>query len=100
MFSTGLFGGIGGNGAMGGGFDAEAQIPGLLSDSKSFNDKLELFYISVGEQDPRIEATKAIVETFRGKGLDVEFASFPGGHEWQVWRKSLHDFSQRLFHGN
>ncbi len=97
IFSTGLFGGIRGNGIMGGGFDAESQIPGLLSDSKSFNDKLDLLYISVGEQDPRIDATKAIVATFRGKGLEVEFATFPGGHEWQPWRKSLHDFAQRLF---
>jgi len=56
-----------------------------------------LFYISVGEQDPRIEPTKKVVQTFRDNGLKVEFASFPGAHEWQVWRKSLHDYSQRLF---
>ena len=34
---------------------------------------------------------------FKEKGLKVEFASFPGAHEWQVWRKSLHDYAQRLF---
>jgi S-formylglutathione hydrolase FrmB len=34
---------------------------------------------------------------FKSKGLNVEFASFPGDHEWQVWRKSLHDFAQKLF---
>jgi enterochelin esterase family protein len=56
-----------------------------------------VFYISVGEQDPRIDATKKLIETFKGKGLNVQFASFPGGHEWQVWRKSLHDFAQKLF---
>jgi len=54
-------------------------------------------YISVGEQDPRIEATKKLIQTFKENGLKVEFASFPGGHEWQVWRKSLHDFAQRIF---
>ncbi|MEJ2648764.1 MAG: alpha/beta hydrolase-fold protein, partial [Sedimentisphaerales bacterium] len=106
VFSTGLFGGIGGAGrggrrgrgaAMGGSFNAEEQIPGLLSNSKSFNDKLKLFYISVGEQDPRLEPTKTAVATFRENGLKVEFASFPGAHEWQVWRKSLHDFASRLF---
>lgn len=106
VFSTGLFGGIGGAGrggrrgrgaAMGGSFNAEEQIPGLLSSSKSFNDKLKLFYISVGEQDPRLEPTKTAVATFRENGLKVEFASFPGAHEWQVWRKSLHDFASRLF---
>jgi enterochelin esterase family protein len=97
-FSTGLFGGIrppgGGEPAP---FDAEAAVPGLLSTAQTFNDALELFYLSVGEQDPRLEATRKTVADFRERGLEIEFASFPGGHEWQVWRKSLHDFVPRLF---
>jgi enterochelin esterase-like enzyme len=103
-FSTGLFGGIGGRrgggrgaGAASATFNAEEHIPGILSNSPAFNDSLKLFYISVGEQDPRLEATKKAVADFRSHDLKVEFASFPGGHEWQVWRKSLHDFAQRLF---
>ena len=91
IFSTGLFGGIGDP------FDAEEIIPGLLSDSESFNDELDVLYISVGEQDRRIEFTKETVANFRENGLDVQFSSFPGGHEWQVWRKSLHDFAQKIF---
>ena len=97
VFSTGLFGGIGRPGGGESSFDAEATIPGLLTNTESFNKKLKVFYISVGEQDPRIEPTKKLVQTFRDKGLKVEFSSFPGGHEWQVWRKSLHDFAQKLF---
>jgi enterochelin esterase-like enzyme len=100
VFSTGLFGGIGGGGrggAGGGTFNAEEQVPGLLTNSKAFNEKLKVFYVSVGEQDPRVEPTKKAVEDFKSHGLKVEFASFPGGHEWQVWRKSLHDFAQRIF---
>lgn len=93
VFSTGLFGGITGQSS----FDPEKVIPGLTSNPDSFNKKLKLFYISVGEQDPRIEPTKNIVKTLQGKGLKVEFSSFPGAHEWQVWRKSLHDFAQRIF---
>ena len=96
VFSTGLFGGINRQ-AGAAAFDQEAAIPGLLSQPQSFNSKLKLFYISVGEQDPRIEATKKLIETFKSKGLKVEFASFPGGHEWQVWRKSIHDFAQKIF---
>jgi enterochelin esterase-like enzyme len=95
VFSTGLFGGIGRD--PGAAFDAEAVIPGILTNPQSFNNKLKVFYLSVGEQDPRIEPTKKLVETFRSKGLKVEFASFPGSHEWQVWRKSLNDFAQKLF---
>ncbi len=93
VFSTGLFGGIREQAS----FNAEAVIPGILTNPKSFNDHLKLFYISVGEQDNRIEPTKKMVETFKSKGLHVEFASFPGDHEWQVWRKSLHDFAQKIF---
>jgi enterochelin esterase family protein len=99
IFSTGLFGGIAppGGAAPGGPFDAEKQVPGLLSDARSFNEALEVLYISVGEQDPRFEPTKKAVADFRSRGLRVEFASFPGAHEWQVWRKSLHDLAQRIF---
>jgi enterochelin esterase-like enzyme len=96
VFSTGLFGGINRqpNAAA---FDPEAAVPGILTNPEAFNSKLKVFYISVGEQDPRIEATKKLIETFKSKGLNVQFNSFPGGHEWQVWRKSLHDFAQKLF---
>jgi enterochelin esterase-like enzyme len=100
IFSTGLFGGIappGGAAATSGPFDAEKQLPGLLSDARSFNAALKVLYISVGEQDPRFEPTKKAVADFKAHGLNVELASFPGAHEWQVWRKSLHDFAQRIF---
>jgi enterochelin esterase family protein len=101
IFSTGLFGGIappGGAGAAPGEpFDAEKHVPGLLSDARSFNEALGVLYISVGEQDPRFEPTQKAVAELRSHGLRVELASFPGAHEWQVWRKSLHDFAQRIF---
>jgi enterochelin esterase-like enzyme len=95
IFSSGIFGGI--NNPTGKTFDAEKEIPGLLSTSQTFNQKLKLFYISVGEQDPRFNYTTQAVMKFRDSGLKIEFASFPGDHEWQVWRKSLHDFVSRLF---
>jgi len=95
VFSSGIFGGI--NNPTGKEFDADKEIPGLLSKSQSFNEKLKLFYVSVGEQDPRVEFTKKAVKKFQDSGLKVQFNSFPGDHEWQVWRKSVNDFAQRLF---
>jgi enterochelin esterase family protein len=94
IFSSGIFGGIRTSGS---GFDAEKEIPGLLTKSAEFNKKLDLFYISCGEQDMRIDYTKKAVETLKKNGLEIEFSSFPGDHEWQVWRKSLHDFASRVF---
>jgi enterochelin esterase-like enzyme len=95
VFSSGIFGGI--SSPTGVTFDAEKEMPGLLSQSSVFNARLKLFYISVGEKDPRLSFTGKAVSLFREKGLKVEFASFPGDHEWQVWRKSLNDFASRVF---
>ena len=81
VFSTGLFGGI--SNAAAPPFNTEEQIPGLLTNAKSFNDSLKVFYISVGEQDPRLEPTKKAVADFKSHGLKVEFASFPGGNGWR-----------------
>ena len=93
MFSSGLYG----RSPQSEVFDVEAAMPGILTDPDRYNARLNLFYISCGEGDPRIEPTKKVVALFREKGLEVEFNSFPGGHEWQVWRKSLHDFAPKLF---
>ena len=92
VFSTGLFGGI-----QGASFNAEEYIPGLLTNPTKFNNELELFYITVGEQDSRIEYTGNLVNTFREKRLDVVYETFPGNHEWRVWRESLYNFLPRLF---
>lgn len=95
VFSSGIFGGINGLNEK---FNAEKQIPGILSDSKSFNEKLDIFYISVGTNDPRLEPTTDAVNIFRKNGLKLFFNTFPGGHEFCVWRNSLYDFAPKLFH--
>ena len=89
-----MFGGIAGAAN----FDLEKECPGILSDTKTFNSKHDVFYISCGEQDPRIQYNKAIAEKMMQQaGVNVQFNSFPGDHEWQPWRKSLADFAQKLF---
>ena len=93
VFSTGMFGGI--QGASN--FDLEKEVPGILTDTKAFNKQFDVFFISCGEQDPRIEHTRNIVKKMRDGGVEVKFNSYPGDHEWQVWRKSLHEFAQYLF---
>lgn len=94
-FYTVLFGGLNRPGAAP--FDPEEVIPEIGTHPNWLNNKPALFYISVGEQDPRLEPTKKPIDNVKSKGLRVKFTSFPGAHEWQVWRKSLHDFAQNLF---
>lgn len=93
VFSTGMFGGI----SDASNFDLEAEVPGMLTDTKTFNNQFDVFFISCGEQDPRIEYTRSIVKKMRDSGVNVRFSSYLGDHEWQVWRKSLHEFAQYLF---
>ena len=93
VFSTGMFGGIQGASR----FDLETEVPGILTDTKTFNQQFDVFFMTCGEQDPRIEYTRNIVKKMRDGGVDVRFNSYPGDHEWQVWRKSLHEFAQYLF---
>ncbi len=91
-FSTGIFGGIPGYE-----FEAEKEIPGIFTRSDDFNKELKLLYISVGEQDQRIEYTKKVVDQFKANNLKVTYETFEGSHEWKAWRSSLLNFLQLIF---
>ena len=93
VFSTGMFGGI----SEAKGLDLDAEIPGMLSNSNLFNSRLDCFFMSCGEQDPRIDPTRNTIDKMRENGVDVKFNSYPGDHEWQVWRKSFAEFAQLIF---
>ena len=92
IFSSGMFGGV-----SYAPFDLEASLPELTADAAAFNAAHPVFYISCGEGDPRIEYTRAAAEALSEKGANVQFKAWPGGHEWQPWRKSLHEFCQLIF---
>ena len=92
VFSSGIFGGIPGVN-----FEPEKEIPGILTNSAYYNNNFKLFYMSVGEQDPRIEYTGKVVDTFIQNNLDIQYKHVEGTHEWKVWRLALHDFISQLF---
>jgi len=91
-FSSGIFGGIPGVE-----FNAEKEIPGILTKSSDFNKELKLFYLSCGEQDPRLEHTGKVIDQFKANNLKVTYETFPGTHEWKVWKHSLRNFLLLLF---
>ena len=72
VFSTGMFGGI--QGASN--FDLEKEVPGILTDTKTFNKQFDVLFMSCGEQDPRIEYTRSIVKKMRDGGVEVKFNSY------------------------
>ena len=94
VFASGLIGST----AIGGEpFDAEKQIPGMLSQPEKFN-KFDVIYLSCGEQDNRINGMKEFKSILDSKGYKgVVWAQWPGGHEWKGWRRDLTSFAQRIF---
>jgi enterochelin esterase family protein len=92
-FSSGMFGGVGGYAP----FDVEKISPGFLKDPAATNKKLKALYFSCGTEDPRMQYQTKAADELKSKGIALTFKSFPGAHEWRVWRNSLVDFVPMLF---
>jgi enterochelin esterase-like enzyme len=92
-FSTGMFGGV----ASYAPYDMEKVAPGFYKDPAAINNKLKLFYMSVGTEDPRLPFQKKALEEFQNHKIKVVFQTYTGAHEWKVWRHSLADLASRLF---
>ena len=94
IFSSGL---IGGTAAGQQAFDAEREMPGIYTSPGKYN-RFNVIYLSCGEQDPRLSGTENFVSRLEGLGYkNVSYESFPGAHEWHVWRESLTSYVQKLF---
>jgi enterochelin esterase-like enzyme len=92
-FSSGMFGGVAGYAP----FEVEKISPNFLRDASATNKRLRVFYFSCGAEDPRMPYQNKTVEELRRQKIALTFKSFPGAHEWRVWRNSLADFTTMLF---
>lgn len=87
------------SGGMRGGLDPQSSYNGAFRDSAAFNAQVKLFWLGTGTAEPRaMQAVKDIASALDGIGVRyVTFFSPGTSHEWQTWRRSLHDFAPRLF---
>jgi enterochelin esterase-like enzyme len=76
-----------------------ARFDGLFADTEAFNEKLKLFWWGAGTAEEGIlDGITSNLARATEKGISSVFVEFPGtSHEWQTWRKCLHDFAPRLF---
>lgn len=81
------------------GFDVKTAYDGVFNDDAAFNRKVKLLWFSAGTAEERFHAsTLATHQALTQAGIKNVFYSSPGtDHEWQTWRRSLHDFAPRLF---
>jgi enterochelin esterase-like enzyme len=81
------------------GFDVATAFDGVFRDAAAFNKKVRLLWLGAGTAETRIYTnTVAMHQALDRAGIKNVFYSSPGtDHEWQTWRRSLHDFVPRLF---
>jgi enterochelin esterase-like enzyme len=75
-----------------------------IKQSPGFKEKVKLLFISYGSRELENGKTrfgsdpKEDTETLKNAGMNTHFYISPlTAHEWQSWRRSLHEFAQLLF---
>jgi enterochelin esterase-like enzyme len=70
---------------------------GVMADAKAFNKKMKLIFQSCGSRE-RPENLKTSYDQLKAAGINtVMYVSPETAHEWQTWRRSLHEFAPLLF---
>ena len=80
-------------------FDVKSIYGGVFDDPQTFNKKVHVLWLSAGTVETAIhESAKASAAALGDAGIQTVFMESPGtAHEWQTWRRALHDFAPRLF---
>ncbi|MFO0848352.1 MAG: alpha/beta hydrolase-fold protein [Gemmataceae bacterium] len=80
-------------------FDVGTAYNGAFRDAAGFNAKVRLLWLGAGSAEEWFAAGVKTMHTALDKAgvKHVTFESPGTSHEWQTWRRSLHDFAPRLF---
>ncbi len=80
-----------------GGADPMKQYPDLLTDGAATNKKMRVVWICAGDTDFALNGAKNLDKLLTEHNVKHAFSTTPGGHEWKVWRHSIHEFAPLLF---
>ena len=69
----------------------------FLADSTVANKQIHLLFFSCGTEDPRLPALKQVWADLKARNINFVAKTYPGEHEWKVWRHSLADMAPLLF---
>ena len=78
-------------------FSGGSIAPAEITDTDAFKQKVKVVFVSYGSRENGA-AGKADVEALQQAGIKSVFYESPNtAHEWQSWRRSLHEFAPLLF---
>ncbi|MCQ2458210.1 MAG: enterochelin esterase [Clostridia bacterium] len=69
----------------------------ILDDKEKFNTAFRVFYRAMGTEDTYWAAFAGDDAMLAPKGLNITRETFPGGHDWTVWRRCIRSFLPRIF---
>jgi enterochelin esterase-like enzyme len=89
-------------------FSGGSINPDDVNNTPGFKEKVKLVFVSYGSRElenrknsdrgPFGGDPKANTEALREEGINAHFYVSPNtAHEWQSWRRSLHEFAPLLF---
>ncbi|SDR69512.1 alpha/beta hydrolase [Actinopolymorpha singaporensis] len=81
--------------------DPETAFGGALADADAFNARTRLLWLSAGTGEQRFDEALTSMESVLAKqGIRHHtYRSQGTAHEWQTWRRSLHNVAPLLFRG-
>jgi enterochelin esterase family protein len=94
-------GGFSGAGGLNGrALDPKVDFNGVFADPAAFAKKVRLLWLGIGTAEPERmrEGIRSLHKALTDAGIAHVYYESPGtDHEWQTWRRDLHDFVPRLF---
>jgi enterochelin esterase-like enzyme len=84
---------------IGGPLDTKTAYNGVFGKPSAFNARVRLLWLGAGTSEAMFhERAKAMHDALEKAGINNVFVESSGtAHEWQTWRRALHDFAPRLF---
>ena len=76
--------------------NAQAHMA-LAEKPEAFNEAFRVFYRAMGTEDQFFSSFAADDDMLKGKSAHIIRRTFPGGHDWGVWRRCIHDFLPLIF---
>jgi enterochelin esterase-like enzyme len=93
-------GGFSGAAFLEAGSDITKAFDGVWSNAESFNNKVRVLYLSIGTNEPErmYNSVNKFHLELEKAGIKHVYYESPGtSHEWQTWRRSLHQFAGLIF---
>jgi len=75
----------------------EKIAPDFFTNPEMTNKKIHPLFISVGTEDPRLASLNDLTDKLHSRNINCIYKTYPGQHEWKVWRHSLVDMAPLLF---